>query len=97
VNLAALAEAVEAGRERRPHPAAGASALSKGQAGAADDTPTVTSPGKRAAAARKRAPGLLPAGPGGEDSAIAVDPGVVVRAGDPATRRRRKSPAATQH
>jgi hypothetical protein len=97
VNLAALAEAVEAGRERRPHPAAGASALSKGQAGAAGDTPAVASPAKRAAAARKRAPGLLPAGPGGEDSAIAIDPGVVVRAGDPATGRRRKSPAATQH
>jgi len=97
VNLAALAEAVEAGRERRPHPTAGTTALSHGQAVSARATAAVAGSTKRAATGRKRAPGSLPAGPGGEDSAIAIDPGVVVRAGEPATTRRRKSPAATQH
>jgi hypothetical protein len=93
-NLTALAEAVEAGRERRPHPAAGATALAHGQA---HGQAAVAGSAKRAATGRKRAPGLLPAGPGGKDSAIAIDPGVVVRAGAPAATRRRKSPAATQH
>jgi len=89
-NLTTLAEAVEAGRERRPHPAAGTTALAYGQTAVAGST-------KRAATGRKLAPGLLPTGPGEEDPAIAIDPGVVARAGDPATTRRRKSPAATQH
>jgi hypothetical protein len=59
--------------------------------------PAVAGSAKRATTGRKRTPGLLPAGPVGKDSAITIDPGVVVRAGDAATTRRRKSPATTQH